>query len=121
VIFVGQAPVWDLLDSKGLGTTTFPPIGTLIDRVTSPSASTRMGTRLRRIGPTSSNSQIKNSTSAEVASRLHLLHDGSSDEIYQVFPSSGFGLCHMVDGFHTLSQHHYPFEVCRNLSIPCGR
>jgi (4-O-methyl)-D-glucuronate---lignin esterase len=28
---VAASPVWDLLGAKGLGTTTFPPIGTLID------------------------------------------------------------------------------------------
>jgi hypothetical protein len=28
---VGASPVWDLLGAKGLGTTTFPPMGTLID------------------------------------------------------------------------------------------
>jgi hypothetical protein len=28
---VAASPVWDLLSAKGLGTTTFPPMGTLID------------------------------------------------------------------------------------------
>jgi hypothetical protein len=31
VAAVAASPVWDLLGAKGLGTTTFPPMGTLID------------------------------------------------------------------------------------------
>jgi hypothetical protein len=59
------SPVWNLLGAKGLGTTTYPPMGTFID-----SGDIGTATRPRQTGPTSSNLPIRNSKSTEALRRI---------------------------------------------------
>jgi hypothetical protein len=49
--------------------------------------------------------------------------DGSSDETFQLLPSSGRRLRNLVAGVCgcALSQHHHPFEICRHVSVPSTR